>query len=137
MKIRINPIDREGMYTPLRAHYNDAGADVRVPQEVKINPWSVARIPLGFGLEIPDGFAGFIFPRSSLTADGIICQIPPIDSGYRGEISALVYNSTDYLQVFPEGSKIGQLVILPVIYADFEQDLGDERDDGAFGSTGA
>lgn len=137
MKIKINPINPLYGYKPVRAFYNDAGADVRIPEEVKIEPWSVARIPLGFSLEIPDGFAGFIFPRSSLTADGIICQIPPIDSGYRGEISALVYNSTEWLQVFPGGTKIGQLVILPVIYAEFEQDLGAEREDGAFGSTGA
>lgn len=134
MKIRIN---RTGGLAPARAHYNDAGADVRIPEELKINPWSVARIPLGFSLEIPDGFAGFIFPRTSLTMDGIICQIPPIDAGYRGEISALVYNTTEYLQVFPAGSKIGQLVILPVIYADFTEELGEEREDGAFGSTGA
>lgn len=136
MKIKINPINPMRGYKPMRAHYNDAGADVRVPEDVQILPWSVARIPLGFSLEIPDGYAGFIFPRSSMTADGIICQIPPIDSGYRGEISALVYNTTEYVQVFPEGAKIGQLVILPVVYAEFEQDLGKERYDGAFGSTG-
>lgn len=137
MKIKINPTDPRCGYKPTRAHYNDAGADVRIPREHTIRPWSVGRIPLGFSLEIPDGYAGFIFPRSSMTADGIICQIPPIDSGYRGEISALVFNATEYVQVFPAGTKIGQIVILPVVYADFEQDLGHERNDGAFGSTGA
>jgi dUTPase len=45
-------------------------------------------LSLGFGLIIPDGFAGYVFPRSSMAAKGLVCELPPIDSGYRGEIHA-------------------------------------------------
>ena len=62
-----------------------------MPYDCSLQPGEVARIPLGFGLIIPDGFAGYVFPRSSMAAKGLVCELPPIDSGYRGEIHAIPY----------------------------------------------
>ena len=88
MKIKL--IDFNGP-APVRAHDNDAGADVFSPRDQTIYPGQVYKLPLGFGLELPDGYVGYIFPRSSLSARGIVCELPPIDSGYRGEVHAIEY----------------------------------------------
>lgn len=81
MKIQL--IDFGGR-SPERAHANDAGADVFSPRDVVIRPGDICKLPLGFGLKIPDGYAGYIFPRSGLSSQGIVCELPPIDSGYTG-----------------------------------------------------
>ena len=67
MKIKL--IDFNGP-APVRAHDNDAGADVFSPRDQTIYPGQVYKLPLGFGLELPDGYVGYIFPRSSLSARG-------------------------------------------------------------------
>ena len=90
-----------GGRSPERAHANDAGADVFMPYDCSLQPGEVARIPLGFGLIIPDGFAGYVFPRSSMAAKGLVCELPPIDSGYRGEIHAIISNVSTSSQTVP------------------------------------
>lgn len=137
MKIKL--IDygaREENFLPARAHYNDAGADVYATQSVSIAPGQVVKMPLGFGVELPDGYVGFVFPRSSLSAKGINCLLPPIDSGYRGEIHAILTNDGDITRHITGGDRIGQLVILPCVLPDFAFDLGAERKAAAFGSSG-
>ena len=136
MKVKIIdyglPYDR----LPVRAHYNDAGADVYATEDIRIYPNNIVKMPLKFGLEIPDGYAGFIFPRSGLSARGIVCELPPIDSGYRGEIHAIISNVGQTSYEIKDGDRIGQLVIMPVIVADFVTELGDTRNDTAFGASG-
>lgn len=119
-----------------RPHENDAGADVYMPYDCTLKPGEIARIPLGFGLMIPDGYAGYVFPRSSMAAKGLVCELPPIDSGYRGEIHAIISNVSSESQILSKDTRVGQLVITPVLIADFVLDLGEARDIGAFGSTG-
>lgn len=134
MKIKV--IDFGYKKLPYRAHDNDAGADVHALHDVIIYPHSVEKIPLGLGLCLPDGYAAFVFPRSGLSSQGIIANIPPIDSGYRGEIHAIVSNNTDRPYHVETGARIGQLVVLPVVIPDYVTERGFERGDGAFGSTG-
>ena len=133
MKIQL--IDFGGR-SPERAHANDAGADVFSPDDIVISPGEINKIPLGFGLRIPDGFAGYIFPRSGLSTKGIVCELPPIDSSYTGEVHAIISNvgSSDY--EIKAGDKIGQLVIMPVLIPEFTFEEWKERGTGAFGSTG-
>lgn len=133
MKIRLINFDGKA---PVRAHDNDAGADVFSPRDQTIYPGQVYKIPLGFGLELPDGLVGFVFPRSSLSARGIVCELPPIDSGYRGEIHAVVSNVGNDGYDIKAGERIGQLVILPVVTPEFTYEKSAERGAGAFGSTG-
>ena len=134
--MRIKIIDFGLKNPPKRAHANDAGADVFAEETYVIKKGRTVKIPLGFGLKIPDGFAGFIYPRSSLSAKGVVCELPPIDSGYRGEIHAIVSNLSDNDYTINEGDRIGQLVIMPIIIADFSKDSYLDRGTGAFGSSG-
>lgn len=88
------------------------------------------------GSRCRDGFAGYVFPRSSMAVKGLVCELPPVDSGYRGEIHAILSNVSSQMRHVPKGSRIGQLVITPVVIADFVTELGEQRGTGAFGSTG-
>lgn len=133
MKVKL--IDFGGKI-PTRAHYNDVGADVYCDKDYTVYPGEILKIPLGFGLELPDGMAGFIFPRTSLSAQGLVCELPPVDSGYRGEIHAIVSNVSNSPRMICKGDRIGQLVILPITVPEFVTDLGEKREAGAFGSTG-
>lgn len=136
MKIKLIDFGVPEKHRPHRMHANDAGADVYMPYNLILNPGEIAKIPLGFGIEVPDGFAGYIFPRTSMAVQGLVCELPPIDSGYNGEIHAIVSNISSNPYKLMEGSRIGQLVILPVVIADFVEDMGNNRGTDGFGSTG-
>ena len=73
MKIKIIDFGLPENHRPLRSHANDAGADVYMPFDCTLEPGGIAKIPLGFGLEVPDGYAAYVFPRSSLAAKGVVC----------------------------------------------------------------
>lgn len=134
MKVKV--IDYGYEKLPLRAHDNDAGADVFAIGDYEIPSGQTIRIPLGLGLILPDGYAAYVFPRSGLASKGITCELPPIDSGYRGEIHAIVTNCSDKTYFVHDGDRIGQLVITPVAIVDFTTDDFKERGNNGFGSTG-
>lgn len=134
MKIKL--IDFGYEKKPFRAHENDAGADVHSTIDAILAPNTTTKIPLGFGLELPDGYAAFIFPRSGMSSRGIVCELPPIDSGYRGEVHAIVSNVGSNHVTIAKGDRIGQLVIVPIVIADFIDYDIKERGTGAFASTG-
>jgi dUTP pyrophosphatase len=134
MKIKI--IDFGYKNLPKRAHGNDAGADVYSTKKLIVFPHTTEKVPLGFGLEVPDGYMACVYPRSGLSAKGIVCELPPIDSGYRGEVHAIVSNLTEEPYQINVGDRLGQLVVTPVVIADFVIDTGEQRGTGAFGSTG-
>jgi len=134
MKIKV--IDFGYSKLPHRAHHDDVGADVYSTKFLLIYTASTEKIPLGFGLELPNGYGGFIYPRSGLSAKGIVCELPPIDPGYKGEIHAIVSNVSDEPYQVNVDDRIGQLVITPVVIADFVTELNNERGTGAFASTG-
>lgn len=136
MKIKIIDFGLPKERRPYRPHENDAGADVYMPYECELKPGDIAKVPLGFGIEVPDGYAGYIFPRTSMAAKGIVCELPPVDSGYRGEIHAIISNVGHENHVLHKDSRIGQLIIMPVVIADFVTDFSGQRGTGCFGSTG-
>lgn len=136
MKIKLIDFGVPAEQRPYRPHGNDAGADVYMPYDCTLLPGEIAKIPLGFGIEVPDGYAGYVFPRSSMAVKGLVCELPPVDSGYRGEIHAILSNVSNQTQQISKGARIGQLVITPVVIADFVTELGTKRGTGAFGSTG-
>ena len=121
MKIRL--LDYGGR-CPERAHANDAGADVFSPRDAVIRPGEICKMPLGFGLLVPDGYAGFV------------CEMLPIDSGYTGEVHAIISNVGNTAYKIKADDKIGQLMILPIVIPDFTYESWKERGTGAFGSTG-
>lgn len=134
MKIKVIKFD--GYKKPNRAHYNDSGADVFATEDVVIEPGKIKAIKTGIGIELPDGYDAVIHCKSGLSRSGLLASNAPIDAGYRGEIHAILFNSTDEYKSIFKGEKIGQLVVRPVLYPEFVDELGDERNTGAFGSTG-
>lgn len=137
MHVKINVLDHKaGGRVPSRKHYNDAGADVYTCEDVQILPHETLIVPLGFTVEIPDGYMACIFPRSSMAIKGLVCEIPPIDSGYRGEVCAIVSNLSDQSQFIEAGTRIGQIVVMPCIICDFVSEFDNQRGTGSFGSTG-
>ncbi len=134
--MNIKVIKFDNYKEPDRAHYNDSGADVFAAEEVIIPPYSVRAIKTGVGIILPDGYDAVIHCKSGLSKNGLWASNAPIDAGYRGEIHAIIHNTTEDSFLIKQGQKIGQLVVRPVIYATFVDELSEEREDNAFGSTG-
>ncbi len=109
---------RDGARLPERAYVGDAGLDLAACEPVSLGPGERAVVPTGLAVAIPEGYAGFVQPRSGLAArHGLTIVNAPglIDSGYRGEIQVVLLN-TDREQTFnaEPGERIAQLVVLPV-----------------------
>lgn len=135
MKLKVIKFNNFKM--PNRAHYNDSGADCFAAEDVIIPAHTVKKIPTGVGVELPDGYDIVVHCKSGLSSSGIFAANAPVDSGYRGEIHAILYNTTDENFHIAAGTKIGQFVVRPVIYADFVEEFdGNERGSDGFGSTG-
>jgi len=138
--MKIGLIDYGYKNKPFRAHYNDAGGDVYTEEKITIEPNSTVKVPLKFGLALPDGFMAIIMPRSSMASKGIVSELPPIDSGYNGEIHAILTKHTTKNVEIEADSRIAQIVIIPIILPEFvpiEQLKGEEqRSNNGFGSTG-
>lgn len=135
MKIKVIKFDN--YKAPNRAHYNDSGADIFAAETMDLEPRKITKVPTGIGIELPDGYDAVIHCKSGLSVnEGLMMANAPIDAGYRGEIHAIVFNTNEESYHLEAGTKIGQLVIRPVIYAEFADSLGEERGSGGFGSTG-
>jgi len=128
---------------PTRAHPGDAGCDLRAAEAVRIEPGERASVGTGIAVEIPDGSAGLVLPRSGLAAKhGVSVVNAPglVDAGYRGEVRVLLLN-TDKNEAFEvePGDRIAQFVIVEIGDADpVEVDSLSEtaRGDAGFGSSG-
>ncbi len=128
---------------PTRAHMGDAGLDLYSCEAAHIGPGERWSIGTGIAVEIPEGHAGLVLPRSGLARDhGISLPNSPglIDSGYRGEVRVLLLN-TDPAETFKveAGDRIAQLVLVPITFAEpvEAEALGESaRGDGGFGSSG-
>ena len=133
---------REDAMLPEYANYGDAGADIFASEEVVIKPNSRALIKTGIALEIPDLTEVQIRSRSGLALkNGIHVLNSPgtIDCGYRGEIGVILYNSSNEEFTVTKNMKIAQIVVKPVLQANFlevETLSRTDRGIGGFGSTG-
>ena len=121
-----------------------AGADLYalIDGDIEINAGQTALIHTGIAIQIPEGYAGFIFARSGIaTKRGLAPanKVGVIDSDYRGEIMVSIHNHSDMPQVIASGERVAQLVIMPYLKADFcesEELDATDRAAGGFGSTG-
>lgn len=128
---------------PAYAHPGDAGADLVTRIDVVIPPQGRVTVPTGVAIALPDGYAGFIHPRSGLARKhGLTIVNAPgtVDAGYRGEIQITLLN-TDPLEALTlhRGDRIAQLVVQRVERARFiraERLPGSHRGEGGFGSSG-
>jgi dUTP pyrophosphatase len=103
---------------PRRAYTGDAGLDLAACERIELGPGERVVVPTGLAVAIPEGYAGFVQPRSGLAArHGIAVVNSPglIDSGYRGEIRVVLLN-TDLERTFvaEAGERVAQLVVLAV-----------------------
>jgi len=129
---------------PARAYAGDAGLDLAACERVTIAPGERAIVGTGLAVAIPEGYAGFVLPRSGLAARHGIGKVNSpglIDSGYRGEVRVVLLNTDreDAFEVEP-GMRIAQLVILqlPAVELDIVDELPDsERGERGFGSSRA
>ena len=133
---------REEATLPEQAYARDAGFDLSTCERVVLGPGERALVPTGVAVAIPEGYAGFVQPRSGLAArHGIAVVNSPglIDSGYRGEIRIVLLN-TDREQTFvaEPGDRVAQLVVLPVPgveLVELEELPASERGVRGFGSS--
>jgi len=142
IQLQVKRLDR-GLELPAYAHHGDAGLDLRSSVDVTIAPGERALVPTGIAIAIPEGFAGFVLPRSgSALKRGLGLANSPglIDSAYRGEVKAIVVNldRAEPIEV-ARGEKIAQLVVQRVECCELhevEQLETTARGEGGFGSTG-
>ena len=113
---------RDDAVVPSRAYAGDAGLDLSACERVELGPGERALVGTGLAVAIPDGYAGFVQPRSGLAAKhGITIVNTPglVDSGYRGELKVILHN-TDASRPFvvEPGMRIAQLVVLEIPVVD-------------------
>ena len=131
----------ENAVIPSYSKVGDAGMDLTITQEIENTTFSVS-YGFGIAMEIPQGYVGLIFPRSSVRNQELILSncVGVIDSGYRGELQATFKktNGLDSIK-YKIGDRGAQIVILPypqIKMTEVENLSNSERGSGGFGSTG-
>lgn len=141
--VRIRRL-RDDAVVPTRAHAGDAGLDlVAVERAVLAPAGGRAVVGTGIAVEVPEGWAGLVCPRSGLAARhgiGVVNGPGVVDAGYRGEVRVVLHN-TDPTEAFTiePGDRIAQLVLTPVLLAqvvEVDELATASRDAAGFGSTG-
>jgi len=133
---------REDAVLPAQTYDGDAGLDLAACESVMLGPGQRAVVGTGIAVEIPDGYAGFVQPRSGLASRhgiGVVNSPGLIDSGYRGEIRVVLLNTDlhHHFTVEP-GMRIAQLVVAPVAsvhLVEVEELASSERGARGFGSS--
>jgi dUTP pyrophosphatase len=139
MKVKVMKLDA-GAKIPKYAKRGDAGMDLyAISSNIDRNNNYV--FGTGLAMEIPKGYVGLIFPRSSIskTAHSLRNAVGVIDSGYRGEIIFKFDINTHNSPVYEVGDRIGQIIIMPYPEVEFEETFElskTERGKGGYGSTG-
>ena len=144
IKLKIKKLLPEAKL-PVYGSANAAGADLYAltDHDIRIGANETAVVHTGLAAEIPEGYVGLIFARSGLaTRKGLAPanKVGVIDSYYRGEIRVALHNDSKYMQTVEPYERIAQLVVMPYVFARFEEseELSDtERGEGGFGSTGS
>ena len=143
MQVKIKKINPSAVI-PTYAKAGDAGMDVIATSVISEDVFQIT-YGLGIALEIPNGFVGLVFPRSSIRKTGLQLSnsVGVIDSGYRGEIQA-TFKKTNWLkgnesEKYQIGDRIAQIMIIPhpqIEFYEVEELSDSERGEGGFGSTG-
>lgn len=138
MKIKL--LDEKCL--PIKAHTYDGGYDLKSRVITSVFPQDTEFVPTGVCVEIPAGYVGLLFPRSSISKTPLRManSVGVIDSGFTGEIKVPLYNTSEVeIKDIEQYDKIAQLVIVPCMSFELEpvDELEDtERGEGGFGSTG-
>lgn len=144
MTLKIKRLSEEAIL-PIRAHNGDAGIDLtctNITQELNECGQLILVYHTGLAVEIPEGYVGLLFQRSSVYKKSISMTnaVGVIDSNYRGEIMGKFRSTTDVVPaIFKPGERFAQLVIVPYLDVQIEEvaELAEsDRGNGGFGSTG-
>ena len=142
VEVLIRRLDPD-LPVPHRAHPGDAGSDLYLTADLDLQPGQRATVGTGVCIALPDGYAGFVHPRSGLAARfGLTIVNAPgtVDAGYRGEIKVILLNTDAKHPVqLRRGDRIAQLVIQKVerpLWREVTTLPGSQRGDGGHGSTG-
>lgn len=141
--VKIKKLDERAIVPTFGSEYS-AGADLYalIDDHIVINPGDTKLIRTGLAMQIPNGYAGFIYARSGLASKRGLApanKVGVVDADYRGEVMVALHNHSLETQMIESGERIAQLVIAPFYKPSFE--VVDELDDtlrgsGGFGSTG-
>ena len=143
MNVRIKKLDEKAIIPTYGTEYS-AGADLYVLTDdpIEIAPHTTVLLHTGISVEIPEGYCGLIFARSSLgTKRGLAPanKVGVIDADYRGEVRVALHNHSESTATVDPGERVAQLAIVPFLKAEFVEceELSDTvRGVGGFGSTG-
>ena len=139
MKVKIKRV-RESAQLPTKAHATDAGFDLYA-DSMGYDDCNNVVYGTGIAVEVPQGYVGLVFPRSSIARTGLILSnaVGVIDSGYRGEVMAKFRRANIPSDEYKLGERIAQLIIIPYPEVEFElvEELSDsDRGVGGYGSSG-
>lgn len=142
VRVPIKILSRDAQI-PHMAYNGDAGVDLRSVERIALKPQERAMVATGLAIALPEGYAGFVLPRSGLAAKhGISIVNAPglIDSNYRGELKVILLNTDpDNSFTIEIGDRIAQLIVMRVPTINFEQveELTEsQRGESGFGSSG-
>ena len=144
MELKFKRLDTEKAIMPIRAHKGDAGLDLTAT-DITLEPnecgQTVVVYHTGLAVEIPEGYVGLLFPRSSIAKKSMFLTncVGVIDSGYRGEITAKMHITTDAAPaIYKVGEKFVQFIVMPLIDVDVVEavELSEsDRGEGGYGSS--
>lgn len=135
MRVKLDP----GAFPPLRMHPTDAGLDIRAMNGGLVRAGQSAVFRSGIHIELPKNTAGLFVAKSGLMINHDITATGLVDEGYDGEIMVKLFNHGLEDYSIRAGDKIGQLVIMPVLYEPIEvvdSIKGGARGSAGFGSSG-
>lgn len=124
---------------PKKSHLPDSGLDCFMPESFSLKPLETKTVGLGFGIQVPEGFAGMLVPRSSIAEKGLIVQTSIIDPDYTGEIHLIITNCSNEVIKIEQNQRVCSLVIYNVLNVrldtvfEFEKT---ERGNKGLGSSG-
>lgn len=137
-KLKIKKLDRDAI-VPSFAHSFDAGMDLYAIEDTKVEAHTMVKVKTGIAMEIPEGYVGLVWDKSSIGSKGLKTLGGVVDSHYRGEIMVLIKNLNDMEYFFEKGDKVAQMIIQKVEHFPIEEveELSEtKRGEKGFGSTG-
>lgn len=119
---------------PTKSHELDCGLDMYLLHDVQLLPFETACLDSGIAVDIPEGYAGILAPRSSIAKKGIIVHPAIIDPGYKGEVHIIVTNCSNEIYHFNKNDRLCSLVCYNILNPTINPE--DNRGAGGLGSTG-
>lgn len=140
MEVRFKKIHPDAV-APTKAHPTDAGFDLTAVSVSEDRIRNIVTYGTGLAVEIPEGYVGLLFPRSSVykVQLSLANSVGVIDSGYRGEVMFKYRIVQPHIRRFSVGERVGQMIILPypeIAFTEAQSLEESERAEGGFGSTG-